>query len=182
MGIAKYLKMGRIRINPNDKCIELVDCNSVLLYEQISNSEWGYIYEKYVGQILEDEGWIVDYNGLNLGFKDNGIDLIATKCDTINFIQCKFQQGIISKNQIEWILYKASKKLYDAYASKSNKLIFTLIINDKDANFSKRKPKTFSLVFTEISKVQYPILQYFLDHNYIQDKVKLECREIRMQK
>jgi len=181
MGIAKYLKKGRIRVNPADKCIELVDCDHTLQYSQLNCSDWGYVYEKYVGQILEDEGWIVHYNGLELGFLDKGIDLITTKGDTINFIQCKFSKKLIAKNQLEWILYKASGKLYDAHKNKSNKLNFTLIVNDVNYSFSKRLPKSFKLNFTEMPQVQYPILQYFLDHNYIQDKVKLEFREIRMQ-
>ena len=120
MGIAKYLKVGRININP------------------------------------------------------------ASKDDQLYFIQCKFTKGIISRSRIEWILYKASKMLYEKYKKYNQKLIFMLIVNKKEANFSQRKPKDFRLNFSDITKVEYPMLQYFLDHNHVQDKVKLECREIEM--
>ncbi|MCU7550418.1 restriction endonuclease [Chitinophagaceae bacterium LB-8] len=181
MGIVKYLKLGRINLNPIVRQVEIAGSQFVLPYDQISDSEWGYVYEKYVGQILEDEGYEVRYNGFN-GFFDNGIDLIAIKDGNINFIQCKFRNSVISKSAVEWILYKASNKLYEQYKLHHRKLFFTLIVNKKSVNFSKRKPKGFQLNFSDILKVEYPILQYYLDHNHIQNKITLQFREIEMVK
>src|SRR5690606_28857040 len=121
---------------------------------------WGQVYEKYVGQILEDEGYDVVYNGLEKGFLDRGIDLIARKEDKLNFVQCKYVHQTISKSRIEWILYKASGILFDTYRKERKKLYFTLIVNSKDTCFSKRLPKNFKLNFTETSKIEYPMLQY----------------------
>lgn len=180
MGIANYLRSGRIIINTSKKQIEISNSGIVLPYSRISDSEWGLVYEKYVGQVLEAEGYDVEYNGLEKGFLDRGIDLIARRDDKLNFVQCKFVHRTISKNRIEWILYKASGLLYNTYRKENKKIYFTLIVSNKDQCFSKRVPKNFRLNFTEASKIEYPMLQYFLDHNYIQDKIKLEFREIRM--
>ncbi len=180
MGIAKYLKAGEMQINAIERQIEIADRALVLPYEILKPQDWGSVYEKYVGQILESEGFDVKYNGLEKGFLDRGIDLIASKDNQLFFIQCKFLSGTISKSKIDWILYKASNILYEQFKEHNKKLVFILIVNKKEANFSKRKPKNFRLNFSDVEKVEYPLLQYFLDHNYVQDKVKLECREIEM--
>lgn len=120
------------------------------------------------------------FNGLEKGMLDRGIDLIASKGNEINFIQCKYLAGSISKSRIDWILYKASNQLYNAHKSGNKNLSFTLIVNNKATNFSKRKRKNFRLNYSDMAKVEYPILQYFLDHNHIQDKVKLAFRKIEM--
>jgi Holliday junction resolvase-like predicted endonuclease len=180
MGIAKILKSGRITLNDKENIIEVENCLTTLPYKLISPSDWGQVYEKYVGQILENEGYTVRYHGFELGFLDKGIDLIAENEECINFIQCKFSKSKIGKSKIDWILYKASSKLHEQYKLSGKQLKFTLIVNSIDTNFSKRIPKKFRLTFTELSKIKYPWLQYFLDHNYIQNKIKLECREIPM--
>lgn len=180
MGIAKYLKVGRISVNPAKRQIEICEGQLILPYDKLTESDWGSVYEKFVGQQLEDEGFDVIYNGLEKGMLDRGIDLIASKGNEINFIQCKYLAGSISKSRIDWILYKASNQLYNAYKSSNNKLSFTLIVNNKEKNFSKRKRKKFRLNFSDMTKVEYPMLQFFLDHNHIQDKVKLAFREIEM--
>jgi Holliday junction resolvase-like predicted endonuclease len=178
MGIAKFLKAGRISVNQATKQIEIADKQLILPYEKLNDWDWGFVYEKYVGQILENEGYAVTYQGLEKGLLDRGIDLIAIKDNEMKFIQCKYTRSHISRSKIEWILYKASGLLNENYKKSHLKLHFTLVISNKDESFSKKKPKNFSLNFTDMSKVEYPILQYFLDHNYIQDKIKLEVREI----
>jgi Holliday junction resolvase-like predicted endonuclease len=180
MGIAKYLKVGKIRINASEKQIEIADRQIIISYDKLMHADWGYVYEKFVGQILEEEGYEVIYQGLEKGWLDRGIDLIAIKNNELNFVQCKYVSGIISKNKIEWILFKASGILYENHKKYGKPIHFTLIVNKKDECFSKSKPKNFRLNFTDNTKVTYPILQYFLDHNFVQDKVKLEFREIEM--
>lgn len=180
MGIAKFLKSGRIIINSNENKIELLGAEAFIYYESLNDSDWGFIYEKFVGQTLEDEGYDVDYNGLNAGFLDRGIDLIAYKNGKANFIQCKYGNKFITKSRIEGILYKASNILKENSERYPKKICFILIVNKKEKAFSKRKSKSFKLNFTDVSKVEYPMLQYFLDHNHIQNKVKLDFREIEM--
>ncbi|WP_408030130.1 restriction endonuclease [Tenacibaculum xiamenense] len=180
MGFEKILHYDTIKLNNISNQIEVGNCEIVVPYEKISPSNWGKVYEKYVGQILEKEGFQVKYNGLNLGKLDGGIDLIAENDNLINLIQCKYLKGKIAKSKIDWILYRASNKLFKTYKISEKKLVFTLIVNNIDINFSKRIPKNFKLKFTDIEKVKYPWLQYYLDHNHIQDKIKLEFREVRM--
>lgn len=180
MGIAKFLKSGRIIINSNENKLELLGTEAFIYYENLSDSDWGFIYEKFVGQILEDEGYKVEYNGLNAGVFDKGIDLVAYKNGQVNFIQCKYVKTFLTKSRIEWILYRASKILKENSERYPKKICFMLIVNKKEKAFSKRKLKSFKLNFTDVSKVEYPMLQYFLDHNHIQHKVKLDFREIEM--
>jgi len=54
--------------------------------------EWikkGKEYEKFVGKYFENKGYIIKYNGIEKGKKDNSIDIIAIKKEEIIFIQCK---------------------------------------------------------------------------------------------
>ena len=67
MGIAKYLKVGRISTNPAKRQIEICEGQLILPYDKLTESDWGSVYEKFVGQQLEDEGFDVIYNGLEKG-------------------------------------------------------------------------------------------------------------------
>jgi len=50
---------------------------------------FGDEYEKFIGKKYENIGKNVIYHGLNLGKKDNGIDLIIDEKKSITFVQCK---------------------------------------------------------------------------------------------
>ncbi len=52
---------------------------------------YGDAYEKYIGLKLEENGYIVIYNGFIKGYEDRGVDIIALSRDkkVINFVQCK---------------------------------------------------------------------------------------------
>lgn len=182
MSIVKFLKRGRIRLNVIDQKIEIVDSRDCIFYDSLNVSDWGYVYEKYVGQVYEEEGWIVDYHGMNKGFLDEGVDLIAYKDGIINAIQCKYVTSILSKSKVEWILFKASKLLDQLSLEYPKKTFFTLVVSDVEQSFSKKGRKNFKLTFSDSTKIEYPLLQYFLDHNHFQDKVKLNFREIKMTK
>lgn len=54
-----------------------------------SRSWIGRMYERYIGYLYEMKGWTVIYRGIELGVKDQGIDLICRKEDRIHFVQCK---------------------------------------------------------------------------------------------
>lgn len=180
MGIANFLKSGKIRLNVLDEKIEIIESQDFIFYDSLSASDWGYVYEKHVGQVLEEEGWEVDYRGLKEGFLDGGIDLMAYKGGVVNSIQCKYLTSVITKSTIEWLLYKASRLLDVTSLKYPKKTLFTLVVSDVERSFSKNKRQNFNLRFSDTSKVDYPLLQYFLDHNQVQDKVKLNFREIKM--
>ena len=184
MGIASILLKGRMEICQVRRRIE-INCNipEYLQYDDLTPSDWGLIYEKYVGQIFEDEGYQVMYNGLSEGYFDKGIDLIASNEQETIFIQCKYLNKIITKSKIDWILYKASAKLLKSSQANTAKkrLVFMLITKTKEGNFSKRMPKGMQFGYTDHRNIVYPMLQYFLDHNHTQDKVKLAYREIPME-
>ena len=52
--------------------------------------EIGRRYERYIGFLYEIDGYKVDYNGIRMGKKDDGIDIIATKRQELIIIQCKW--------------------------------------------------------------------------------------------
>lgn len=60
----------------------------------------GEIYEKYIGQLLENRGYSVEYNGINKGKEDGGVDLIARKGRIVALVQCKNwnQKQVIHEN------------------------------------------------------------------------------------
>jgi hypothetical protein len=127
MGIAKYLKAGRIFINTSAKQIEIADKQLILPYHLLKDTDWGLVYEKFVGQILESEGFEVTYNGLEKGLLDRGIDLIASKDNQLNFIQCKYTIKPISKSRIDWILYNASSLLFEKHKLLKKKISLHLL-------------------------------------------------------
>lgn len=177
MGICKLLNSGKLSLNKSLKCIEITHEKVIAIpYSDIKPTDWGFIYEKYVGQTLEAEQYVVFYEGLSKGFLDRGVDIIAENEKEKLFIQCKFKKGRISKNDLEWILYKASKILLEEYSKSSKKISFVLVINNTQANFAKRISKNDCIY----KKIEYPLLQHFLNYNNKQDKVRVCVREITM--
>jgi Holliday junction resolvase-like predicted endonuclease len=181
MGIARQLKQGKLHLNTIQNRIEIEHKDGIFIpYLDIAPTDWGQVYEKYVGQVLETEGYKVTYRGLELGFMDQGIDLIAEKENSLLYIQCKYQSQKLTKSRIEWILNKASSLLLKHHNKFNQKITFVLVVNKLEDNFSKRIPKDFNFGLVSTNKVVYPLLEYFLSHNQKQDKVKLDVREIEM--
>lgn len=58
-------------------------------YKKMATVQKGEAYERQVGRYLEKRGYFVEYRGINLGVKDDGIDLIAQKDDEMILVQCK---------------------------------------------------------------------------------------------
>lgn len=159
-GLSKRLRNGHVEINTVDKCVEIKASTGSILdkifYSELKPSDWGTIYEKHVAQWLFKEGYDVELRGLNKGFLDNGIDIIATKENQQVYAQCKYTfDGKLSKNHIEWILYKASKILRDNYCGK--KLEFWLVVPSKQQAFSMKKSGD--------RKILYPNAEYFMSKN-----------------
>ena len=131
--------------------------------ENMSSSDWGFIYERYVGLRYESLGWSVDYRGLELQLLDQGIDLIIAKASRKKYIQCKYSHGVrrLGKQRIEMILYQASTRLAEEYQGK--KLSFVLVV------------PSIEKAMTDWAK------NYFLSKNSTQDKVDLELKEVSME-
>lgn len=180
MVIIECLKASVLKINADDKRLEIAEGQLLIPYEKIAPSHWGYVYEKYVGQILEKEGFKITYNGF-AGYTDQGVDLIAEKGNSVTFIQCKFsEKKKLSKSHIDKILFKASKKLLKTYQDQDKKLAFALIVHSKEKNFRRSAPKGLINTFTGSDKVEFPWLEYFLSYNHTQSKIKVGFREIPM--
>lgn len=129
---------------------------------------------------MEDEGYKVEYSGLQLGFFDSGIDLIAIKESEALFVQCKYKKGRISKSAIEWILYKASAKLLRSSSFLRNKITFVLVVNNKDSAFGRKVTEKSKRNLFSRTSLSYPLLEYFLNHNNTQSRVSVAFREISM--
>lgn len=56
---------------------------------KLQNIAKGLSYEKQIGQLCEQEGYKVEYRGIERGRKDDGIDIIAQDDQEILLIQCK---------------------------------------------------------------------------------------------
>lgn len=54
-----------------------------------SKKEVGKMYERYVGYLKEQMGYLVEYHGIHFKHKDSGIDLICRKNKEILLVQCK---------------------------------------------------------------------------------------------
>lgn len=52
--------------------------------------EIGRDYERYIGYLYEQDGYTVEYIGIEKGLEDLGRDLICQKGDKIEIIQCKY--------------------------------------------------------------------------------------------
>ncbi len=145
-----------------------------IAYAELASSDWGYIYERHVAQQLTDEGFDVQMRGLEKGFRDGGIDLIARDYSREPiYIQCKYSIGkTLSKRNIEWVLFKASS--YLTKHATEEKVRFWLVVPSMRESFSvKKSPQGRDL---------YPVAQYLLSKNDYQSKARLEIREIAMQR
>jgi len=165
--VASNLSKGRLEIDHNSHVVRIISKTGnysihKYQYSDLDSSDWGYIYEKYVGQKYEEEGFQVEYLGLHKGFLDGGMDIVISKDDFKAYIQCKFStksRACFGKQKIEWILYNASSFLSKQY--KDKKLNFWLVV------------PTLALIKKELQ-------EYFLSKNNFQDKVKLELKTIPM--
>lgn len=54
-----------------------------------SKKEIGKMYERYIGFLKEQEGYSVEYHGINFRHKDSGIDLVCKRDNEVLLVQCK---------------------------------------------------------------------------------------------
>ena len=126
--------------------------------------EWiekGKEYEKFIGNLYEKDGYIVKFNGIEKGKKDNSIDLIAIKGNEIVLIQCK--------NWKENSKYKITHKEIKAFIGDS---YFFLEKNPQYSNYKIKRHFVVSNRILDNSAVQY----------IKENRDKIEYRLIRFEK
>lgn len=178
-GLGKKLRQGRPVLNVVDNSVDIVSASSEVLYKiparEFKDQDWGYVYERYVGLLFEELGYEVMYHGLESGFADGGIDLIAKKQDELPvYIQCKLKRGSsIGKQACERLLYKADLFLRKIIPKSCSSPVgrFVLVIPSLCESFVSITRKN--------GKVFYPVADYFLSKNNFQKYIRLEIMEIK---
>lgn len=81
----------------------------------LTPEEIGKRYERYIGYLYEINGYKVEYNGIKMGKKDDGIDIIATKRRELIIIQCKWykEDSQIHSNTIRQLNDNLSERAAD---------------------------------------------------------------------
>jgi hypothetical protein len=85
--VLKYIQKAEYKIlTPKERNQKALD-----RYLASRKSPWkiGRDYERYIGYLYEKKGYHVEYVGIEKGLEDLGRDLICTKEDIIEVIQCK---------------------------------------------------------------------------------------------
>jgi hypothetical protein len=83
----KYLKPEEFKSLPDNDKNQLA--LNRYLEKKHSKLEIGRFYERYIGYLYEEKGWVVKFFGIIEGFEDLGRDLICTKDNEIHIVQTK---------------------------------------------------------------------------------------------
>ena len=124
----------------------------------LTPEEAGLRYERYIGYLLEMQGYNVVYNGATKGKKDRGIDIIATYKDSTYLIQCKrySEKHQVHENTLTQLIGTGSSFSRRHPEYKNIKYILYTTNN----NLDKEAQETLSL-FLEIQHIIKPY-----DENY----------------
>jgi hypothetical protein len=151
-------------------------------------SKWliGRLFERYVGYLYEEEGYIVQYVGIERGLEDLGRDLICTKGNTIIVVQCKNWakfRTIYEKHIFQF--FGTVFKYRDENKGKKVKAVFytTTKLSDLARRFAKEL--SIELKENQIFDKSYPSIKcniskadggkiYHLPFDQQYDKVKIE--------
>ena len=104
-----------------------------------SNWEVGKMYERYVGYLYEQQGYRVEYIGIQKGFEDLGRDLICRKDKETLVVQCKYWSSYkeIREAHINQLYGTTVKYFIDEFKNRSDKMKNTLFpdfLNKDDVN------------------------------------------------
>lgn len=156
----------------------------------ISPEEAGLRYERYIGYLLEMQGYRVDYHGALKGKKDKGIDIIATLKNKAYIIQCKrySNQHEVHENTINQLIGSLStyKRKNSNYTDIRCFLYTTNNNLDKDAqetlelhfeiqHIVKPYDKDYPMVKCNIGKNQEKI--YHIPNDALYDRIKIETKK-----
>lgn len=124
----------------------------------------GYLFERIVCLHYEARGYAVEQRA-SLGFRDQGVDLIANAPGERIFVQCKFTTRSIGPQQVERLLYVASKLIRDHRCSGIN--FFDLAVPCAALAFPVKSHGGRSAA-----------LEAFMRHNKLQRQIRLRLVEV----
>lgn len=128
-------------------------------YNNRQKSKWqiGIEYERYVGYLLEQKGYIVHYNGATEGVEDMGRDLIAENDANYLIVQCKrwAREKVIHEKHI-FQLYGTT--VLQKLNGRTDKNIIGVFVTTADVSNLAIECADYLdiLVFTEIPYKDYP--------------------------
>jgi hypothetical protein len=155
----------------------------------LSSTEIGTFYERYIGHLYEEKGYYVKYHGAVNGVEDLGRDLIVKSDDEILIIQtkCWAKFKVISEKYIFQLYgsmthYKKTEKCDD----KNVRAIFYTTANFSDVAIEAAKVLGIELVTKELDRT-YPLIKcninqkgekiYHLPFDPYYDKIRIDSDE-----
>lgn len=123
-----------------------------------SNVEIGRLYERYVGYLYEQDGWVVRYHGALKGFEDFGRDLICVKDGAVAIVQCKCwsRDKVIREKHVmqlfgTCILYRLS----EGHSNATPVFIATTVLSDEAAMVAKE----LGVNVRQVALERYPMVK-----------------------
>lgn len=145
--------------------------------ESHNKSKWqiGRDYELYVGYLLTQKGYDVDFFGSYMGLEDLGRDLIAKKQNSIVIIQCKYW------SKLKQIHEKHILQLYGtvmSYCIENNVLLSNvkgfLITNISLSEVAKKMSKLLNIEYVEnLEKGDYPCIKCNINYDKFGIRTKI---------
>ena len=119
------------------------------------NKQKGDKYELQIGRYYQNMDYKVYFKGLNEGFADGGIDLIAYKGNEAVLIQCKnWQHTQVKQEQLRMFLGDCTayvEQNYRVFARKNVRRVF--VTSCKETDYGVKK-------FVEENNIEYQIIPY----------------------
>lgn len=113
-----------------------------------SRAEIGRDYERYIGYLYEQEGYNVEYFGIQQGLEDMGRDLICKKGDVIHIVQCKCWSN------------KKQKVIHEKHINQLYGTTVMYEIETGNADWEKNKNDSLFEITKEIAPVFYSTVPY----------------------
>ena len=91
---------------------------------QSKKSPWqlGKDYERYIGYLHEQDGFSVQYHGIEYGLEDLGRDLICSKGSDVRIVQCKYWSGFKTMHEKHVCQIHGSAAAYQRLHGEQNDL------------------------------------------------------------
>jgi len=134
----------------------------------------GRDYERYIGYLYEETGWKVSYFGAIKRLEDLGIDLICTKQNKIEIVQCKYwskKKGYpIRESHISQLFGTTVRYYLKHCCEKDNKIQFELYPellnkgNIKAVMFTSTELSETAKEFAKILGVK--VKNYYMNYSY----------------
>lgn len=138
------------------------------IFKNHSIQEIGKIYERYIGYLLENKNFTVEYHGIKYGVKDQGIDLIATSDTEVLLVQVKnwSKNKVIYENHLNQ-LYGAASKYIKNHPNPNKKHYAVFMTSTTLSEDAKNTAQILKIKYYENIK---------LDKNYPMIKCKINRR------